>query len=754
MIKRDLRALRSLYATKEMVEKAKTLKGEHSSAGYNYKTQRYESKLHTYKYAYYGRVQNLEGYVKVALYKVKDLRNDIRTPFAEVFIDPRNRDYITREWDEDGSEKWRSCKIDSIINFYRPWYSYTDFDETCWLNRDALKTIKTVLGTTKKGVEGILQFQEGVRTEKIKEKDRRTTDAWDEEMATVPEVPEDFYQWIKKDGLEKHYLFYDSDKDRGYCSRCDGYVKLKTFLPYKVFEPAHNKEGECPKCGAKVIYKHVNRMSQCLSSVQQSGLNGAELIQYDKGRIIARQFRISLRYRGKGWKSAENPIWDIHEDVRYIRGKDYLHRYFFTNWKSKGFRWAMEQDYYSPWGTGRFYYEGSRKDRKLVSKFSVVPAMFDRNRAKYNLNIFSYLTNEKTYPIYEQLYKAGCKALFRAVNRGILSEHEFDNDKTSLIGKLKLDSMRFRRLLKANGGKFYYLWLLQEKMDNTIYEDSFIEEMEKNQIFPRDFDRIPLEISCRKKYNYILRQDPKDLHGALTQWRDYLVMAEKLKMDISNGKLAMPKNLYIAHNELVNIIERGKIGDQVKGLKKKYKNLVNTIKTLTKYEYSGEKFCIVAPTKIDDIILEGISLGHCVHTCEYYWQRMDIKETYILFLRRADTPTVPWYTLEVEPSGNIRQKRTTGDKQNRDLKAANAFLKEWQKVIQKRLSKEDKVLAKKSDEKRREEYKDLRANGNRVWHGVLKGKLLADVLENDFMPVDNENEPIDNKEECLQTAAG
>ena len=32
-----------------------------------------------------------------------------------------------------------------------------------------------------------------------------------------------------------------------------------------------------------------------------------------------------------------------------------------------------------------------------------------------------------------------------------------------------------------------------------------------------------------------------------------------------------------------------------------------------------------------------------------------------------------------------------------------------------------------------ENYKNLRENGNKVWHGKLAGQLLADVLEADFM---------------------
>jgi hypothetical protein len=94
---------------------------------------------------------------------------------------------------------------------------------------------------------------------------------------------------------------------------------------------------------------------------------------------------------------------------------------------------------------------------------------------------------------------------------------------------------------------------------------------------------------------------------------------------------------------------------------------------------------------------------------------------------------MPWYTLEVEPSGNIRQKRTTGDNQNPDFEQAVPFLKTWQQHFKKQLTKREKELGKKSDELRRENYKKLREDGKVVWHGKLAGQLLADVLEKDFM---------------------
>ena len=50
-------------------------------------------------------------------------------------------------------------------------------------------------------------------------------------------------------------------------------------------------------------------------------------------------------------------------------------------------------------------------------------------------------------------------------------------------------------------------------------------------------------------------------------------------------------------------------------------------------------------------------------------------------------------------------------------------------------SAEELNVGEKSNKLRIDNYKNLRKNGNKVWHGRLAGQLLADVLEADFMEV-------------------
>ena len=157
---------------------------------------------------------------------------------------------------------------------------------------------------------------------------------------------------------------------------------------------------------------------------------------------------------------------------------------------------------------------------------------------------------------------------------------------------------------------------------------------------------------------------------------------------------------------------------------------------LEKYEYDNGTYCIVVPRSIDDIYREGIVLKHCIHTCDIYLQRMDIRETYLIFLRHS---AEPGYSLvhgwRLRPGGNIRQKKSVLNEAYKDLDDAMPFLQEWQQWVKKNLSEEDKKLAEKSDKARREGYKKLREQKKIVWHGSLQGTLLADALESDFMEV-------------------
>ena len=140
------------------------------------------------------------------------------------------------------------------------------------------------------------------------------------------------------------------------------------------------------------------------------------------------------------------------------------------------------------------------------------------------------------------------------------------------------------------------------------------------------------------------------------------------------------------------------------------------------------------PESIEDIIVEGSTLGHCIDRTDVYFERIQNRTSYLVFLRKAERPEAPWYTLEIEPGGTIRQKRTVGNTQrDSDIKAFTPFLRKWQKNVLRKMNREDKALAQASKEARLEEYGQLRARKEPIRNGLLRGQLLADVLEADLM---------------------
>ena len=85
-------------------------------------------------------------------------------------------------------------------------------------------------------------------------------------------------------------------------------------------------------------------------------------------------------------------------------------------------------------------------------------------------------------------------------------------------------------------------------------------------------------------------------------------------------------------------------------------------------------------------------MHHCVGTQECYFDRISRKTSYIVFLRRQEELEKEFYTMEIEPDGNIVQKSKDYNRTGEDYEAAEPFLKKWKK----KCIEKDKEPGKKS----------------------------------------------------------
>ena len=300
-----------------------------------------------------------------------------------------------------------------------------------------------------------------------------------------------------------------------------------------------------------------------------------------------------------------------------------------------------------------------------------------------------------------------------------------------------------------------YKWLQLEKSTGKTIGDEEICWMVKEGFEPNDLKFVLDQMSiCQIRY-YLVKQSEKsgdDISHVLQVWNDYLSMAKRLGMDIHDSIIYRTRDLQLRHKEAVLKIEEMKRGIRRRELEEKYVGFQKHLIDLKeKYEFSDGEYQVIAPKNIDDILYEGDTLHHCVNKTDTYFDRIVSKESYILFLREKENPKVPFYTLEVEPDGTIRQKRAEFNRQNKDIDKVTSFLILWQKEIQKRLTKKDRKSTEESRKLRQQNYQEIRDKHVVVHGGAFAGELLADLLEKDLMDLPVES--AENEESPTEIAA-
>lgn len=268
-------------------------------------------------------------------------------------------------------------------------------------------------------------------------------------------------------------------------------------------------------------------------------------------------------------------------------------------------------------------------------------------------------------------------------------------------------------------------------------DNSVISWMTKENIQPKDIEFILDRMSERQIMNY-LKQQQRDISQSsqeiISMWYDYLKMALRVKMDVNDEIVYRAKKLKLRHDELVRYIDRNDLAIRAGEIESKFPNVESVCNQIKKkYEYEDENYAMLVPNSIEDILREGEMLHHCIDRTDRYFERIHMQESYLLFLRKKDDILQSWYTIEAEPDGTIRQKRTIYDRQNNDLKKAEGFLREWQRFVQCNLSDNDKLLGDRSRKLRAEEFEELRKNNVKISNGDLAGQSLAKVLEDDLM---------------------
>ncbi len=677
-----------------------------------------------YRYKAYMRCCIQNGIFKVAIFFPEEISAGNILPTYVIYVDREKEQYLTYCQKTD---RWITGSLYYSNMGYYLWHS------KMWCTKETNKMISNYFNNHRSGIEAVATFQNRILEKKLEQRHREQTDPWDEDLKQTRPLPKDWEEWVSQVGIPQHFIFYHYSRKKenqtGYCTHCKKKVSIE--------EPKYNKEGKCSHCGAQIIYKSIG-----MCKTAETEYYRVHLMQRCEDGVMLREFTVKRIHRYTDFKK---PAVYIHEAKRIICDKQgYPKRaYYFGRYKDYTYRWIRTGTcsvnnscgYYVSSYEGKVY---GKTIPDLAKKELKKTGFLEYYKKKGQADPEEFLVGISRHPYLEKLAKVGLTRLFDECVRLYLFYNEIaiDNTQESVLKMLNLHSQQLKKLRECNGGQKYLHWLQYEKNRGRQIAEETMKWLCENNFTIKEFTFLKNKMSVEQIHHYVVRQMQENdmkLRETLTTWSDYLAMAQRLGMDTNDEIIYKVRKLRQRHDELVEICNSKNDAVRAKELLDKYPNIEQVLESIKeKYEYSDEKYSVIVPKRIENIFLEARNLKHCAGN-EKYLERIATNESYVMFLRKTNEPDKAHYTLEVEPGGTIRQKRTMFDRQGKDIEEATEFLHKWQKEISMHMTVEDHKLAKKSKRLRLKEFAEMDKNNLLINTGHLQGQRLVDVLMADLM---------------------
>ena len=648
---------------------------------------------------------------------------------------------------------WRQTKLQTLCEYDATHYWYYSLDGTIPIHSEAdVKLIKELLPERFDGMEPLTRIkhkENDYNSNQRESKESRRLERIRNLMDKIPPLPEDFNEWIVKTASgDQDYAFYDKDSERWSCTACGKGGNAGKFKRPDGKKARHNDHITCPYCGKTIQAKTRTHAIQLKT-------NAAVMQDIDRDRSVVRHLDIRIIWEGRGHKVEKS------EAVRVfpLRNHKKLACDIYYNQSERGFEWnypwdnrgcfdtknpvnrRMNEEYLYPEGIeaaleGTCYEAWKRTFRQMAEA---------GKKLEYN-RLLSAQGDKGLVNVVEYLFKGRFNRLLKETARhtncwnggyaGLLFK---DGETIEEVFRLS-DRQIINRIRECDGGEDTLRWMRWSEESGKKIDQETLEWLTSENVDRMSLSFIQAQMSPRQVMNYVKRQQvegyaEKSARAVLEQWADYLDMCRNLNKDTADEMVYRPRELKRRHDEAVEEIRKQRMLEQLERDKEanekvarkmgeKYPGAEAVLEEIRdKYEYQNEEYMMIVPRRLIDIATEGNALHHCAGSSERYYERIMHRETYICFLRRRAEPDIPYYTIEVEPGGTIRQHRSHFDEEP-GIEEIRGFLREWQKVIRKRLTEEDHRLARESEIKRQKNIDELKEKNNTR---VLKG------LEEDFM---------------------
>lgn len=438
------------------------------------------------------------------------------------------------------------------------------------------------------------------------------------------------------------YLIFDRKEDTTYCTRCGSRHQLTMLNDYQSY--FHNNNHFCYDCMNTAVCKEKRygrkSLAECgriLWFIKNGATTYAQLDEYDidySGVEPQIHYWISAQYelsssRQKYYKHIPDGMWTCE------------------SWdERKEIKLPSPYSVKSRWG-----YHAPKYYKTML--YPEVERGTDLKYAKLCTDnpyvMIGYYYNFLRYPAIEMLESAGFYYLIeqKASGKGCRAINWRGKNLRKVL-KLNFEEIRE---LKEQEEDFDLLQIYRDLHEEGIMVDfegaAFVNQCRGYEIALK---LKKTDIDADRTVRYLIRQnDMYDKHSTLRDYMDYLEFCRKLKIDMSKRKVLRPKNFVQEHDRLSILVDEHR--DEID--REEFHACQMEITKMQEPFISGN--LMIRPANgPEELTRESEALRHCVRT---YKERVVRGETSILFVRTLEEPDKPFYTLELNGSGNIVQCR-------------------------------------------------------------------------------------------------
>jgi hypothetical protein len=584
-------------------------------------------------------------------------------------------DYITLQRTEDGNIKWREACLDNLGDRYNYFTNKCAF----YRLRDEQIVTRFCKISDKTGFDALNALQGAIMCVRLVKRTTAREQKIINRMKPIPAVPRGLKGWIHREVLP-HYIFYDYKRGgkpmEGYCTACRHNVIVSGAK--------YNLAGICPRCRHSITFKASGKAKRVWDRTT------VQVLQKVNGDELA--LRIFKVYNGlREWR---DPNYSIHENARvFVRNNEAgitkIETYYcdyskgmFTHWikgerpRFSHYQYNFECDFCGSLYCGNL--ENTLKDTPWQYSQLGLFCQVDREP----MEVLPYLRAYNRYPAIEYLVKLRLTNIAGSIIYSRNGDEIININGKNYKEALGIDAEGLPVMQKINAD-VQQLELYQHLMKQGVRADEkLLVWYRERGIHEKDYVLIPLRLTTPKKYmRYVDEQferlkNYKGQYGnrryekpdrIASDYKDYLFMGGRLGYDLSDEFVLFPKNLPEAHDQASKLYKNKKTGIFSKMIQQAYADL------LEQYRFTKDGFTLIPPKSANEIIKEGHTLHHCVHS---YVENVADGKCVVLFIRRTNDVKQPFYTMELRDDKVIQ---IHGKHHAKPTPEVEKFLEQWKR---------------------------------------------------------------------------